>query len=188
MAELIDENRYDVFLNNAGAGLYGRFETLPLDRQLPMMRLNMEAVTVLAYHYLTHARRGDALVNTASFVGFTSMPGAAVYAATKAYVASLSESLWWEYKPRGIYVLGFNPGSTDNNFHARAGGSRDTFPAANRQATDEVARELVQALHKRSKPRVVSGALNRLILFGQRWLPRAVAVNIMGGLGPAKES
>ena len=187
VAQLLDENRYDVFLNNAGAGLYGRFGALPLARQLPMMHLNMDAVTVLAHHYLAQARPGDALVNTASFVGFTSMPGAAVYAATKAYVASLSESLWWEYKKRGVYVLGFNPGSTDNNFHAHAGGSRDTFPAANRQTTDEVAGELVRALRKRAKPRVVSGALNRLILFGQRWLPRAAAVNIMGGLGPAKE-
>lgn len=188
VAQLLDENRFDVFLNNAGSGFYGRFGALPLDGQLQMMRLNMDAVTLLAYHYLAQARRGDALVNTASFVGFTSMPGAAVYAATKAFVASLSESLWWEFKPQGVYVLGFNPGSTDNNFHAHAGGSRDTFPAANRQTTEAVARELVAALHQRSKPRVVSGALNRLILFGQRWLPRAVAVNIMGSLGPAKAS
>ncbi len=187
VADLLDETRYDVFLNNAGSGLYGRFAALLLARQTQMMHLNMDAVTVLAYHYLAGAQPGDALVNTASFVGFTSMPGAAVYAATKAYVASLSESLWWEYKRQDVYVMGFNPGAVANNFHAHAGGSMDTFPAPNRQTTEAVAQELVAALRKRRKPRVVSGALNRLILFGQRWLPRAVAVNIMGSIGPAKE-
>jgi short-subunit dehydrogenase len=185
VTQLIEAEPFDVFLNNAGVGLYGPLATLPLAEQLRMMRLNMDAVTVLAYHYLLRARPGDALVNTGSFVGFTSMPGAAVYAATKAFVASLSESLWWEYKSEGVYVLGFNPGSVANNFHANAGGTPDTFPASNRQTTEAVARELVQALRRRAKPRVVAGALNRLILFGQRWLPRAVAVNIMGGLGPA---
>ena len=185
VAHLIDTTPFDVFLNNAGAGLYGRLETLALDEQRQMMRLNMDAVTVLAYHYLRRARRGDALVNTGSFVGFTSMPGAAVYAATKAFVASLSESLWYEYKSQGVYVLGFNPGSVANNFHARAGGSPDTFPASNRQTTEAVVEELLRALARRSKPRVVAGGLNRLILFGQRWLPRSMAVNIMGGLGPA---
>ena len=185
VAQLIDEEHFDVFLNNAGVGLYGALPTLPLDEQLRMMRLNMDAVTVLTYHYLLRARSGDALVNTGSFVGFTSMPGAAVYAATKAFVASLSESLWFEYKSKGIFVMGFNPGSIANNFHANAGGTKDTFPAANSQTTEAVVRELMQALAKRSKPRVVSGGLNRLILFGQRWLPRSLAVNIMGSIGPA---
>jgi short-subunit dehydrogenase len=58
-----------------------------------MMRLNMEALTVLAHHYLAQARPVDALINTASFLAFTAMPGAAVYAATKAYATSLSEAL-----------------------------------------------------------------------------------------------
>ena len=39
------------------------------------MHLNMDAVVVLAHHYLWQARRGDALVNTASMVGLVSLPG-----------------------------------------------------------------------------------------------------------------
>ena len=54
---------YDVLINNAGAGLYGRFAELPLDDQLRMMRLNMESVSVLSHAYLCQAKPGDALVN-----------------------------------------------------------------------------------------------------------------------------
>ena len=61
VANHIDENRYEVFINNAGAAAYGRFTELPLDRQLEIMHLNMDAVVVLAHHYLRQARRGDAL-------------------------------------------------------------------------------------------------------------------------------
>jgi short chain dehydrogenase len=49
---------YDVLINNAGAGLYGRFAELPLDDQLRMMRLNMESVSVLSHAYLRRAKHG----------------------------------------------------------------------------------------------------------------------------------
>jgi uncharacterized protein len=92
----IGSRHYDVLVNNAGIGLYGNFAELPLDDQLGMMRLNMESLTALAHSYLRQARPGDALVNTASFLAYAPLPGAAAYSATKAFVAALSETLWWE--------------------------------------------------------------------------------------------
>lgn len=112
LAERLGSGRYDVLINNAGFGLYGRFSELPLDEQLRMMRLNMGSVVVLSHAYLSGARPGDALVNTASFLGYAPLPGSAVYSATKAFVAALSETLWWEYRKQGVYVLGFSPVSS----------------------------------------------------------------------------
>ena len=114
---------YDILINNAGAGLYGRFAELPLDDQLRMMRLNMESVSVLSHAYLCRAKPGDALVNTASFVAYAPLPGNAAYSATKAFVATLSETLWWENKRNGIYVLCFCPGVITTGFHDTAGKS-----------------------------------------------------------------
>jgi short-subunit dehydrogenase len=109
-----------------------------------------------------------------------------VYAATKAYVANLSEGLWWEFRNRNVFVLGFNPGSTSSSFHATAGaaGAESPFSAAVTQTPAAVAQELMRALRRRNKPRVVSGVMNRLMLFGMRWLPRKVGVSIMGGMSP----
>jgi len=184
IAQLIDEIRFDVFINNAGVGIYGRFVEEPLDQQLAIMRLNMEALTVLAHHYLRQARSGDALVNTASFLAFTNMPGAAVYAATKAYAASFSEALWWEFKPKNVFVLGFNPGATTSSFHTAAGSSKEAFPNYMMQSPEAVAQELARALRRRGSPRAVSGGINRLLVWGLNWLPRRLALNIMGGRSP----
>jgi short-subunit dehydrogenase len=84
LASHLGSEHYDVLINNAGFGLYGRFAELSLDDQLRMMRLNMDSVVVLSHAYLRQARRGDALVNTASFLAYALLPGAAASSATKA--------------------------------------------------------------------------------------------------------
>jgi len=128
VTQRLGATHYDVLINNAGAGLYGRFTELTLEDQLRMMRLNMDSVVVLSHAYLRRAKQGDALVNTASFLAYAPFPGAAAYSATKAFVATFSEALWWEYKKKGIYVLGFSPGVIATGFHKTAGGSVASFP------------------------------------------------------------
>src|SRR5262249_28294369 len=149
-------------------GLYGRFAELSLDEQLRMMRLNIESVTVLSHAYLRQAKPGDALVNTASFLAYAPLPGAAAYSASKAFVAALSEALWWEHKKRGVYVLGFSPGVIDTRSHGAAGKSIATFPRVLVQSPEHAARELEAALRRRRSPRVISGFATRLMIRLQR--------------------
>ena len=186
VAKHIDEHRYEVFINNAGAAAYGHFSEVALDRQLAIMHLNMDAVVVLAHHYLRQARRGDALVNTASTTGIMSLPGIGVYTATKAFVNILSETLWWEQKDKGVYVMGFNPGGTSSGFHTASGGDKEAFAAM--QTPEAVAKELVRALRQRTRPRVISGGMNRLFVFLGRLLPRKAVINMMGRFAPAPVS
>ncbi len=188
LARQLASKSYDVLINNAGAGLYGRFAELALDDQLRMMRLNMESVVVLSYAYLRQAKRGDVLVNTASFLAYAPLPGAAVYSATKAFVATLSETLWWEYKKRGVYVLGFSPGVIATRFHATAGSSVAAFPRVLVQSPEGAARELVAALRKRTAPRVISGFATRLMVRLHRLVSRKTAINMMGTSSPIPEN
>jgi short-subunit dehydrogenase len=184
LARRLTAQHYDLLINNAGVGIYGRFTQLPLEDQLKMMSLNMEGVVVLSHAFLSHAQPGDALVNTASFLGYSPLPGAAVYSATKAFVAALSETLWWEYKRKGIYVLGFSPGVTATSFHATAGAPVARFPKILVQSADGAAKDLVRALHQRRAPRALGGGVTRLMLSLQRLLPRKVAINMMGMNAP----
>ncbi len=180
----IEESSYDVLINNAGVGMYGQFIQMPLDEQLSCMRLNMDSLVTLSYAFLKNAKSGDALVNVASMLGHSSFPGASVYAATKSFVANFSESLWFEFKKKNIFILGFNPGATRSDFHSNAGEQASSYPEFVLSNTEDVAGDLVVALENRSKPRVVSGWKNRLMLFAFKLLSRASAVNIMGGISP----
>jgi len=180
----LETSKYDVLINNAGAGSYGKFIEIPLEEQLASMKLNMDALVVLSYAYLKNAKRGDTLINVASLLGHSSFPGASVYAATKSFVANFSESLWYEFKEKGISVIGFNPGAAKSDFHTHAGRQASTYPEIILSSVEDVAKELVGALGKTTKPRVVQGMINRLILFGFKFLSRKAAVNIMGKISP----
>ena len=188
LKDTMQENKYGVFINNAGVGMYGRFTELPLSDQEKMLALNITALTVLSYCYLQQATKGDALVNVASVLGTTSYPGAAVYSASKAYVTNFSESLWWEYKTKGIYVVGFCPGPTYTEFHNAAGGDKNNFPRFVMQSGEQVAKRLVHALLKRSRPKIVSGNFSHAMIFLQKLMTRTMAVNMMGSFTPIKDS
>ncbi|WEA03841.1 SDR family NAD(P)-dependent oxidoreductase [Mucilaginibacter sp. SJ] len=180
--------KYDILINNAGAGMYGKFTEIPLADQLAGMQLNMDALVTLSYGFLQNAKSGDTLVNIGSLLAHSSLPGGAVYAATKSFVASFSESLWFEFKKKDIFVMGFNPGATNSDFHANAGGHISDFPKFVMSSVEDVAKELVKALEKKRKPRVVQGWKNRLMLFGFKLLNRKAAVNIMGQISPGMQN
>jgi uncharacterized protein len=188
LAAHLQNIKYDILINNAGSGLYGKFVDLPLDEQISGMHLNMDAVVTLSYAFLKNGRKGDALVNIASLLGHSSFPGASVYAATKSFVANFSESLWYEFKSNGIFVMGFNPGAAKSEFHLHAGKQASAYPEFILSSTQDVAKELVTALEYRNKPRVMQGWKNRLMLFAFRFLSRKSAINIMGQISPGMKS
>jgi short-subunit dehydrogenase len=187
LQKLLDHFRtesYDLLINNAGAGMYGQFIDIPLEDQLSTMELNMNALVTLSYSFLQTATPGDTLVNIGSLLAHSSFPGAAVYAGTKSFVANFTESLWYEFKQKGIFIMNFNPGATKSDFHKHAGGHANAFPNFVLSSIEDVAKEFVAALGKTRKPRVVQGWKNRLILFGFRFLSRRSAINIMGKMSP----
>lgn len=188
LATHLKTQRYDIFINNAGAGIYGKFIEIPLANQLATMHLNMDALVTLSYAFLQNAGPGDVLVNVGSVLAHSSLPGGSVYAATKSFVANFSESLWYEFKQKGVFVMGFNPGAANSDFHSNAGGHTSDFPKFVMSSVEDVAEELVKALEKRRKPRVVQGWKNRLMLFGFKLLNRKSAVNIMGQLSPGMKN
>ncbi len=116
----------DVLVNNAGAGLLGRFAALDPAAQLGLVDLNIRAATALALAALPGMlRRGrGGILNVASVAGFLPGPGMAVYYASKAYLRSLSEALWTETAGTGVRVSCLCPGPVETAFFGRAGASR----------------------------------------------------------------
>ena len=121
-----------VLVNNAGLGDYGGFVEADEARLRAQIDVNVTALTLLAHEFARRARRGKAgpraILNTSSLAASIPMPDLAVYAATKAYVTSLSEALAIELRPANIRVLAICPGPTPTNFSktARRADGRDT--------------------------------------------------------------
>ena len=122
----------DVLVNNAGLMTGGLLEEQPLDDVYAMFQVNVVAVAHLTARLLPGMlERGRGLiVNNASISGYASFPAASTYAAAKAGVVALSESLRRELAPAGIEVMHLvTPGvATDMLDATRAayGGHMDT--------------------------------------------------------------
>src|SRR5918911_1610120 len=116
----------ELLINNAGFGSTGDFLSLPLERYLEMIDLNIKALVDLTYRYLgpMRERKRGAIINVASTAAFQPVPFMATYAATKAFVLSFSEALWEENRERGVKVLALCPGVTDTNFFEAARGKK----------------------------------------------------------------
>lgn len=104
----------ELLVNNAGYGAFGAFAEQPLGDQLAQIELNVTALVRLTHAALpgmVERGRGGVL-NVASMSGFAPSPGSATYGATKAYVASFSESLHSEVADKGVHVTALCPGFT----------------------------------------------------------------------------
>ena len=97
----------DVLVNNAGQMTGGLLEEQDMERVYAMFQVNLVAVAHLTARVLPGmVERGRGLVvNNASISGYASFPAASTYAASKAGVVALSESLRRELRPAGVDVM-----------------------------------------------------------------------------------
>ncbi len=171
--------RVEFLVNNAAFGGRGEFGKLPLDRQLEMIRLNIQAVMDLT-HLLLPAmieRRKGAIINVSSVTGFQPIPYAAVYSATKAFLTHFSMGIAEELRPYGITVVTLSPGGTETNFQEIGERTGRRFPGK-RQTPQEVVRRALRKLD-------AGGGLevprldNRAMIFAQRFMPRGLVPRLI---------
>lgn len=110
----------DLVVNNAGFGTSGEFHLLDPDRLDDEIHLNVRALTRLSHAALAAMvpRGRGFLLNVSSVASFQPAPKLAVYAATKAYVTSLTESLHEEVRGTGVHVTALCPGLTRTEFQS----------------------------------------------------------------------
>ncbi len=193
LAEMLRDRgiRVHTLVNNAGFGLRGNFATLPVERQMAMIDLNVRALTALSRLLLPGMlERGQGgILNVASTAAFQAGPYMAVYYATKAYVLSLSEALHEEAKPRGVTVTALCPGSTDSEFSATADVEYSRTLRPTLMSAAEVARIGVEG-YEAGEAIVIPGKGNWFGTLGAKFLPRRIIRRIAGRLqrGETKKS
>jgi short-subunit dehydrogenase len=177
----------DVLVNNAGVLGLGAFVGSSAAQHLRLIDLNVSGLTdMLAAFVPAMVRRGHGRVlNVASIAAFVPVPGLAVYAASKAYVLSLTESLAEELRDTGVTVTVLCPGITATAMFDRA--IRDNVRVAELPGfvVGDV-REVAMAGYRACMAGAtitVPGALNRAVSVAGRATPKWLLRRIAGAVG-----
>ncbi len=90
----------DVFINNAGFGVFGEFAASDLDSELRMLDTNVRAVHILTKYFVKEFKKRNSghILNVASLAAFFPGPLFASYYATKSYVLRLTQSVAGELR------------------------------------------------------------------------------------------
>ncbi len=162
----------DILVNNAGHGFRGKFWEIPIEQDVSMIDLNIEAALRLTKLFLPPMlQRGRGRVlNTASIASFEPGPLLAVYHASKAFVLSWSEALATELEETAITVTALCPGATDTDFFPKADMlATRAFQGQNLMAPQDVAKAGYEALME-GELFVVPGGMNKALVAARRFL------------------
>lgn len=117
--QVIDEQgRIDVLWNNAGYGLYGAVEDIPVDQARRQFEVNLFGLARITQEVLPHMRKQQSgtIINTSSMGGKMYTPLGAWYHGTKHALEGWSDCLRLELKPFNINVVILEPGVIATEF------------------------------------------------------------------------
>jgi short-subunit dehydrogenase len=170
----------DLLVNNAGIGTRGTFDTVAIEHEEQLLRVNVRAVMRLTHAALPAMIRKGAggIINVSSVAGFAPGTRGATYSASKAWVTNFSESLHLQYADRGVKVLALCPGFTRTEFHERAEMDVTGIPERLWLDADRVVADALADLD-RGKPLSVPGLQYKAVVAGSRVVPSRVRSGVV---------
>jgi uncharacterized protein len=174
----------DVLVNNAGVLEQGAFSDMAASRHQELIDLNVSGLTAMLAQFLPGMcdRGWGRVLNVASIAAFQPVPTLATYAATKAYVLSLTESLSEELKGSGVRITALCPGITATQMVSRAAEANDKLsklPAFMVGDAAEVAAEGYRACLRGEVIRV-PGVVNLATTLASRATPKWLLRSLSG--------
>ena len=159
------EVEIEVLVNDAGQGLYGKFEETNILRELDMINLNISSLIILTKYFIKKmtARKSGKILNLASIASKAPGPWQSVYHGTKAFVLSFTEAIRQEVQESNVTITALLPGVTDTDFFNKAG-MNDSKIVQDKDAMSDpkdVAKDGYDALMN-NDDKVVSGFKNKM--------------------------
>ncbi len=185
----------DLLINNAGYGRWGAFHEVEMEDYADMIQLNITSLSELSHLFIPDMiLEGEGgVINVGSVASLTPVPYSSVYAATKAYVLSLSEGLRYEYRNSNIRIMALLPGATVSNFGQVATAKSDKLrERLNKRSKRGAAGTVFQTSHEvavecldgfaKDKQFIIPGKGNRRTALITKFMPRTKVLNAVGSL------
>lgn len=180
----------DVLVNNAGAGLNGKFIENKLEDELRIIQFNIASLTAFCHLFGKEmAKKGSGkILNVASTAAFQPGPLMSNYYASKAYVFMFSEGLRNELKKDGVTVTTLCPGPTQTEFFQRANMKNTVIAHVPYMLNPARVAGIGYAALMSGKKVVIAGLFNRLLAFSIRISPRGILISIARFLNQRRPS
>ena len=164
----------DVLVHNAGVGIYAPSYATDPERALELMALNFLAPVDITRRLLPLVPSGGSIVAISSIAGKVSLPGMAVYSASKHALNAYADILRMETNDRGIHVLSVCPGYVSTPFvrNMVQGASPTALPG--RGSFGITAEQCAEAVHQgilKRKRTVVVPRIGWLLVAAERLFP-----------------
>lgn len=175
--QLVKNKNIDVLINNAGFGIFGKFNETKLEKELDLIDTNIKAVHTLTKLFLNDFIKKDSgyILNVASSAAFMSGPLMSSYYASKGYVLKLTEAISEELKKEksNVYIGVLCPGPVDTEFNKVANVKFNLKS----KTSSEVAKYAIKKMFQK-KEIIIPGIEMKLVCTLSRFLPRKLLVKI----------
>lgn len=180
--KFVEEKNFivDNLINNAGIGSFGFFHESEDGFEEKLININIISLTNLTKYFIRYMikRKDGGILNVASTAAFVGGPKMAMYYSSKAYVLSLTEALHDEVKNLGIRVSCLCPGPVKTSFQEKSGIKKSEKAKKYLMEADKVAEEAYLEF-LRGKAIIVPGHKNKLLVLGNKLIPRALGRKII---------
>jgi len=175
------EVKVNFLVYNAALCFIGPFLSNPMEQNLQIAGTNMITPLKMLHDIggkMVQDKRGG-IVLMSSLAGNQGSGFLAAYAASKAFNRILAESLWYEWKDRGVDVIGCCAGATLTPGYIHSNPGRTGLFAPSPQQPSEVVNECFRRIGK--YPSFISGGSNKIASFVLNHLiSQKQAIRLMG--------
>ena len=185
--EKVKKEKIDILINNAGFGLFGKFDATKLDTELDMIDLNIKTVHTLTKLFLKDFKKRDSgyILNVASAAAFLPGPLMSTYYATKAYVLHLTLAIKEELKKDDskVYIGALCPGPFDTEFN-KVAKVKFTIKSL---SSEYVAKYATNKMFK-NKYIIIPGTMTKIGIYLSKILPMNIKTHISYNLQKSKDN
>lgn len=154
----------EILISNAGMLLFSQLERTPSEHVAQIINLHCTAPTLLCRLFARDMRqRGHGrILIVSSITAWTPYPTISHYAATKAYLKSFGQSLWYELRDSGVSVTTVFPSAVDTPFYSLDETMRRRLLRCGvMMSSESVVRKALKAMF-RSRRRCLPGLVTKL--------------------------